>query len=674
MSDTEAKALRPTPPALRQSQPITKVKTLQELWDHPGLKSRMEAILPKHLNAERLLRTLINCGLKTPGLAKVDPMSMLGVAMTLAYLGLEPNTPLQQIHLIPFEVNRWNPASRKREYIRTDANLIIGYQGYVELIARGERVKDIDCQVIWEGDTLEYEHGSDRHFKHVERFAPRRPNQEPDFAYMHARLMTGGETIELMTAADIHHVRNSSQGYQAAMRAHDRAVEEGKPPARNPAYADAPWIKYPIPMWKKSALRSGQKWLPKSAELATAISLDEAGDEGRVRFDQVIEGEAVSEGVWEVASSDVELEAPTETVPTNRPTQVQVKTPDPEVSPATPQPDPKKTPSRQPAAKKAAAPPSPPDDEVPFGRWDEEQQQQQTSLPETKQEVTNPPTGAVTGQTSAATQEGESPSPATDVAFDAWLVDMSGEPVEPFTDPVAYADSLMVMLRTYPEAEAAIYEQNLDGIQDARTASPEAASMLQFAYEAVLDGAEPEAPGIIVVPLTFDRGGKPELKAYHTAFKKEVGELVAGNFLDFIEMNRMEMGKVPTSTISLCLKELVSKGQALGVATPPGLGASLLQKTTQAPATAAEPSDPDVPKFLTPAASVEDPDWKAARDRAKEIRDCKDLHEVNAMSNGIIIQSFGARMQREDKKEILDFITKTFADKRAELKATTGQA
>src|SRR5579864_2507902 len=161
--------VKPGPPALRTFQPITKVKTLQELWDHPGLKSRMEAILPRHLNADRLLRTLINCGLKTPGLAKVDPMSMLGVAMTLAYLGLEPNTPLQQIFLIPFEVNKWNPKTRTREHIRTDANLIIGYQGYVELIARGERVKDLDCGVIWAGDDWVNERGSHKHFRHIEK-------------------------------------------------------------------------------------------------------------------------------------------------------------------------------------------------------------------------------------------------------------------------------------------------------------------------------------------------------------------------------------------------------------------------------------------------------------------------------------------------------------------------
>ena len=116
---------KPAAPALKSFQPITKVKTLQELFDHPGLRSRMEHLLPKHLNAERMLRTLMNASLKTPGLRDVSPLSMLGAAMTIAYLGLEPNTPLQFLHLIPFRVEKWNPATKTRDYIRTDITPII---------------------------------------------------------------------------------------------------------------------------------------------------------------------------------------------------------------------------------------------------------------------------------------------------------------------------------------------------------------------------------------------------------------------------------------------------------------------------------------------------------------------------------------------------------------------
>jgi hypothetical protein len=47
--------------------------------------------------------------------------------------------------------------------------------------------------VIWAGDEWVNERGTNKHFRHVEKYAPRKPGQEPEFAYMHARLASGGE-------------------------------------------------------------------------------------------------------------------------------------------------------------------------------------------------------------------------------------------------------------------------------------------------------------------------------------------------------------------------------------------------------------------------------------------------------------------------------------------------
>jgi recombinational DNA repair protein RecT len=124
---------------------------------------------------------------------------------------------------------------------------------------------------------------------------------------MFARTTNGGEYLELMSRADVQKVRNMSQGYRSAMAALEKSKLSGYQPPK--AYTEAPWIKHAAAMWRKSPLRAGQKWLPgRTPELAAAASLDEAGDAGRVRFDQVLEAEAVAEGEWEVPASEAETE------------------------------------------------------------------------------------------------------------------------------------------------------------------------------------------------------------------------------------------------------------------------------------------------------------------------------------------------------------------------------
>ena len=75
-------------------KPLNKVATLGEMFEHPDFKNRIAAAAPRHMHAERLLRTFVLAVQKTPKLAQVSPMNMLGAFITLASLGLEPNTPL----------------------------------------------------------------------------------------------------------------------------------------------------------------------------------------------------------------------------------------------------------------------------------------------------------------------------------------------------------------------------------------------------------------------------------------------------------------------------------------------------------------------------------------------------------------------------------------------------
>jgi recombination protein RecT len=69
-------------------------------------KSQIALALPKHLTPDRMARLFLTALRTTPKLAQCTPDSFLASIMTLAQLGLEPNTPLGQAYLIPRKNNK----------------------------------------------------------------------------------------------------------------------------------------------------------------------------------------------------------------------------------------------------------------------------------------------------------------------------------------------------------------------------------------------------------------------------------------------------------------------------------------------------------------------------------------------------------------------------------------
>lgn len=298
-----------SPAPVRASfKPITKVESIAELFRHPDLLDRLNRAIPKHLSGERMLRTMVTATQKVPKLAQASPMSMLGACMTIATLGLEPNTPLGLCHMIPFEVTKWNSVTRQREYIRTDVQVIIGYPGYLDLIYRSGMVADVHCDVVWEDEVkagrFSYEHGSNKHLMHKPLGTHHPPGEEPVAAYMYAKLSGGGEEFVVLQLADIHRLRARSQGFNSAMHWRDVAILENKDPLKDKRYTEAPWIKDFEAMFKKTALRAGQKWLPKSIELATAMAID--GDGGKIDFSKITDSSMVVDATYEVMDDEDE--------------------------------------------------------------------------------------------------------------------------------------------------------------------------------------------------------------------------------------------------------------------------------------------------------------------------------------------------------------------------------
>ena len=94
-------------------------------------QGEISKMLPKHLNADRLLKVAQIAATTTPALAKCDVASLVGAIGQCAQMGLEPNTVLGHAYLIPFENRGAN---------KTEVQFIIGYRGMLDLARRSGQI------------------------------------------------------------------------------------------------------------------------------------------------------------------------------------------------------------------------------------------------------------------------------------------------------------------------------------------------------------------------------------------------------------------------------------------------------------------------------------------------------------------------------------------------------
>ncbi len=225
----------------------------QELIDDfkSFIESRKDSILsvaPSHISHERIVRLAINAVIKTPSLLECDRGSLYLAVLQAATLGLEPNGALGHCYILPFR--------EKGKQTKT-AMLMPGYQGYIELAYRSGLVRDIMAQVVLEGDEFDYELGSAPFIRHRLNEDNRGQSDEVRFAYMVANTLSGGKVIDVMTFSELEYNRSKSFA------------------------KDSPaWAQFPLEMYRKTVIRRGQKYLPRSPELSQLSSLDVAADKG----------------------------------------------------------------------------------------------------------------------------------------------------------------------------------------------------------------------------------------------------------------------------------------------------------------------------------------------------------------------------------------------------------
>lgn len=225
-------------------------------------KATLTAVLPKHVDADRMLKIALGALRTTPKLMNATVESLMGSVVQCSQLGLEPNTPLGHAYLIPFD--------NKKKGI-TEVQIIFGYKGLIDLARRSGQIVSISAHEVCQKDHFEYEYGLDEKLVHK----PALNNRGQVIAfYAVAKLVGGGHAFEVMSREQVEEIRDASQNYKFAR-------DKGS----------TVWGQNPVEMGRKTVLRRLFKYLPVSIELATASALDGKADTGEQALDNVLTGE-----------------------------------------------------------------------------------------------------------------------------------------------------------------------------------------------------------------------------------------------------------------------------------------------------------------------------------------------------------------------------------------------
>ena len=206
------------------------------------LEPEIKKALPSVMTPERFMRMALSAINNTPKLAECTQISFLAALMNAAQLGLEPNTPLGQAYLIPYN----NKGTMECQFQ-------IGYKGIIELVYRNELVQTISAQVVYENDQFEYELGLNARLYHKPALKDR---GEAVLFYALFKLANGGYGFEVMSKEDID---------LFAMK-HSKAFTSEY----------SPWKSEYEEMAKKTVIKRVLKYAPIKAELRRAFTLDES--------------------------------------------------------------------------------------------------------------------------------------------------------------------------------------------------------------------------------------------------------------------------------------------------------------------------------------------------------------------------------------------------------------
>lgn len=236
------------------SKELATVSSLEKMKDLVAKSTpTIKAVAASSVNPERLARIVIVACQRNPKLLECAPMTVIGGALTAAAGGLDLEDGTGRAYLVPF-------FNGKKQ--RSEAQLVIGYRGYVSLMHNTGLIKRVDARIVHKKDTFSYELGANPILKHV-------PTEEVDpgpltHVYCVVEFLNGGVQFEVMNRHQVESHRKRSKQSDSG-----------------------PWKTDFEEMARKTVIRKAWKTIPvaseRSARVAAIIDADGRADAGKAQ-------------------------------------------------------------------------------------------------------------------------------------------------------------------------------------------------------------------------------------------------------------------------------------------------------------------------------------------------------------------------------------------------------
>lgn len=237
-------------------------QTLQSLFRK--MQTQIEGALPRQMQidraaeAERLIRIALTEVRRKPDLMKCTHLSIVGAVVQSSQLGLELDGNLGQAYLVPYK--------NKHNQNRYEAQLQIGWRGYITLARRSGEVSVIYPELVFDCDYLKVTLGDHKELLHE-------PDYNNEMRGMHDE---DNELIGLKGAYAVVRYKDGGVDFEYLP-----LIELNRLRARSKSLDSGPWITDPGEMYRKSPIRRLAKRMPLSTtESMRAAALDESVEAG----------------------------------------------------------------------------------------------------------------------------------------------------------------------------------------------------------------------------------------------------------------------------------------------------------------------------------------------------------------------------------------------------------
>lgn len=227
-----------------------------------AMEGEIAKALPSVITPERFTRMVLSAISTNQKLGSCTPASFLGAMMSAAQLGLEPNTPLGQAYILPYQ----NKGV-------LEAQFQLGYKGLIDLAYRSGDVEVVQAHIVYANDKFECEYGLEPKLTHIPADKDR---GEAVKVYAMFKTKSGGYGFEVMSMEDVRiHAEKYSKAYNTSF---------------------SPWKTNFEEMAKKTVLKKCLKYAPLKSDFVKGIVQDGAVKSG------------LSEDMYEVPNDVVEAE------------------------------------------------------------------------------------------------------------------------------------------------------------------------------------------------------------------------------------------------------------------------------------------------------------------------------------------------------------------------------